>query len=54
MLCLYVGNQTAYGTYQKYVFEKQLADEQAMTANDMPMTWDGVPGVAGRTAGTNP
>ena len=38
--CLYVGNQAAFATYQKYVFEKQLANEQAMTATDMAMTWD--------------
>jgi len=38
--CLYVGNQAAFAAYQKYVFEKQLANEQAMTATDMAMTWD--------------
>ena len=39
--CLYVGDQAAYGTYRKYAFEKQLADEQAMTANEMAMNdWD--------------
>ena len=38
--CLYVGNQAAYARYQKDVFEKQLANEQAMTAQDMAMTWD--------------
>ena len=42
-VCLYVGNQAAYATYQKYVFEKQLANEQAMTATDMAMTWDWAP-----------
>ena len=38
--CLYVGDQAAYARYQKDVFEKQLANEQAMTATDMAMTWD--------------
>ena len=38
--CLYVGDQAAYGTYRKYVFEKRLADEQALTANEMAMSWD--------------
>jgi hypothetical protein len=38
--CLYVGDQTAYGTYRKYVFERKLASEQAMTANEMAMSWD--------------
>lgn len=39
--CLYVGDQAAYGTYRKYAFEKQLANEQAMTANEIAMTWIG-------------
>jgi hypothetical protein len=38
--CLYVGDRNAYATYRKYVFEKQLAGEQAMTANEMAMSWD--------------
>ena len=38
--CLYVGDQNAYATYRKYAFEKQLASEQAMTANEMAMSWD--------------
>jgi hypothetical protein len=38
--CPYVRNQAAYAAYQKDVFEKQLANEQAMTATDMAMTWD--------------
>jgi hypothetical protein len=40
-VCLYVGDQQAYGTYRKNVFEKKLADENAMTANEMAMNdWD--------------
>jgi hypothetical protein len=40
-VCLYVGDQQAYGTYRKNMFEKQLADENAMTANEMAMNdWD--------------
>ena len=39
--CLHVGGQTAYGTYRANVFQKNLADEQAMTANEMSMnSWD--------------
>ena len=39
--CLYVGDQTAYATYRNNVFQKNLADEQAMTANEMSMdNWD--------------
>ncbi len=39
--CLYVGDQTAYGTYRANVFQKNLADERAMTANEMSMySWD--------------
>ena len=39
--CLYVGDQTAYTTYRNNVFQKNLADEQAMTANEMSMdNWD--------------
>ena len=40
-MCLYVGDQQAYGTYRKNMFEKKLADENAMTANEMAMdSWD--------------
>jgi hypothetical protein len=40
-VCLYVGDQQAYATYRKNMFEKQLADENAMTANEMAMNeWD--------------
>jgi hypothetical protein len=39
--CLYVGDQNAYATYRQNVFQKNLADEQAMTANEMSMAnWD--------------
>lgn len=37
--CLYVGNQNAFGAYRAAVFAKNLADEQAMTANEMSMDW---------------
>jgi hypothetical protein len=37
--CLYVGDQNAYGTYRANAFAKNLADEQAMTANEMSMDW---------------
>lgn len=30
--CLYVGDQAAYGRYQKMVFDKRIADEQQMAA----------------------
>ncbi|MBS0520045.1 MAG: hypothetical protein JSR90_15230 [Proteobacteria bacterium] len=33
--CLYVGNAQAYTNYRKAVFDKRLADEQAMTASDL-------------------
>jgi hypothetical protein len=40
-VCLYVGDQNAYGTYRANVFAKNLADEQAMTASEMSMdSWD--------------
>jgi len=39
--CLYVGNQAAYGRYQASVFQKNIADEQQMTANINSMNdWD--------------
>lgn len=39
--CLYVGDQNAYGRYRANVQAKQLADEQAMTADEMSMSaWD--------------
>jgi hypothetical protein len=36
-VCLYVGDQNAYATYRKNMFDKQLADEQQMTAQEMEM-----------------
>src|SRR3990167_4536944 len=40
-VCLYVGNQSAYARYQGNVFQKNLADEQQMTANINSMNdWD--------------
>jgi hypothetical protein len=48
-VCLYVGDQNAYATYRKNMFDKQLADEQQMTAQDMEMysfdwgPWGGYP-----------
>jgi hypothetical protein len=40
-VCLYVGDQTAYARYRGNVFQKNLADEQAMTADEMAMNdWD--------------
>ncbi len=37
--CLYVGNQAAYDRYRANVFQKNLADEQAMTAQIYEMNW---------------
>ena len=40
-VCLYVGDQKAYATYRQNVFQQNLADEQAMTAETMEMNdWD--------------
>jgi hypothetical protein len=40
-VCLYVGDQNAYANYRKNMFDKQLADENAMTAQEMEMySWD--------------
>ena len=38
--CLYVGDQAAYGRYRQEVFQRQLANEQAMTAQMNQMDWD--------------
>ena len=38
--CLYVGDQAAYGRYRQEVFQRQLADEQAMTAQMNQTNWD--------------
>jgi hypothetical protein len=38
--CLYVGNQAAYGRYRENVFQKNLANEQQMTAEmNQNMDW---------------
>ena len=40
-VCLYVGGPKAYAAYRARVFDKQIADEQQMTANEMAMNdWD--------------
>jgi len=40
-VCLYVGDQAAYGKYRANVFAKNLADEQQMTAQENSMAyWD--------------
>jgi hypothetical protein len=38
--CLYVGDQAAFGRYQQEVFQRKLADEQAMTAQMNQSAWD--------------
>ncbi len=38
--CLYVGDQAAFGRYRQEVFQRRLADEQAMTAQMNQMNWD--------------
>ena len=38
--CLYVGDQAAYGRYRQEVFQRRLADEQAMTAQMNQSAWD--------------
>ena len=38
--CLYAGDQAAYGRYRQEVFQRRLADEQAMTAQMYGMDWD--------------
>jgi hypothetical protein len=37
--CLYVGDQAAYDRYRANVFEKQIANEQEMTAEMNEMDW---------------
>jgi len=37
--CLYVGSQAAYDRYRANVFEKQIANEQEMTAQMNEMDW---------------
>ena len=41
--CLYVGDQAAFGRYRQEVFQRQLADEQAMTAQMNQTSWDSGP-----------
>ena len=41
--CLYVGDQAAYGRYRQEVFQRRLANEQAMTAQMDQMSWDDGP-----------
>ena len=38
--CLYVGDQAAFGRYRQEVYQRQLADEQAMTAQMNLDDWD--------------
>lgn len=38
--CLYVGDQAAYGRYRQEVFQRRLANEQAMTAQMNEAGWD--------------
>lgn len=38
--CLYVGDQAAFGRYRQEVFQRRLANEQAMTAQMNQMDWD--------------
>ena len=38
--CLYVGDQTAYASYRKSLFDKQFANEQSLTPNEVTMSWD--------------
>lgn len=41
--CLYVGDQNAYSAYKKEVFQRNLADEQQLTAQmyTQPFAWGG-------------
>lgn len=53
-VCIYVGGQKAYGTYQARRLDKRLADEQAQTAaaSDMWMTtWNWGPWAEGYPMG---
>lgn len=38
--CLYVGDQAAYSRYKQEVFQRNLADEQQMTALTYQNAWD--------------
>jgi hypothetical protein len=37
--CLYIGDQAAYDRYRADVFQKQIANEQQMTAQTYQMDW---------------
>jgi len=37
--CLYVGDQTAYNNYKREMFDKNLADEQQLTAQMYQNNW---------------
>lgn len=41
--CLDVGDQAAYGRYRQEMFQRQLVNEQAMTAQMNQMDWDDGP-----------
>jgi hypothetical protein len=48
--CLYIGNAQAYTNYRQAVFQKSLADEEALTANDISFTtmnWNWQPWAVG-------
>jgi hypothetical protein len=36
-VCLYVGDHNAYAAYKKTMLDRKLADDQALTANEMTM-----------------
>ena len=38
--CLYVGDQAAFGRYRQEMFQRQLANEQSMTAQMNQSAWD--------------
>jgi hypothetical protein len=39
--CIYVGDQTAYNNYKRMVFQRQIADEQQLTAQMYQGQWPG-------------
>ena len=52
-VCLYVGNAKAYATYRRMMFDKNLADEQALTAQSLnDFRWSWTPWTAGFPYGT--
>ncbi len=51
-VCLYVGGPKAYQAYRARVFDKQIADEQQMTADTYSMaSWDWSPWAYGYPGG---